>query len=346
MSSRRSRSGGRKISTTPRRWKRSRRNVPSSTRRRRSTLEAATTRTSTAIGTAVPSRTISPPSRTRRNFPCSSSGTESTSSRKIVPPWAASNFPAWPSRRAPVNAPAAYPNSSLSTSSRGRAPQLTATKGRSARRLSPWIACATSSLPVPLSPTTRIGFVWDPGARPRGQAQGLSKSRRGADEIGEAVPRRPAGQSSRLPSPPRASRHQPHRPSERSRSRSRDRRARWDRHGTRGSAPCLRLAKRERSSPGTTCCIACRIGAHIAGRTSPRNPEPSPPLRPQRPRRRPVGADHASALADDEERHRSAIAGPARGRRRAGARGAGGCRTTNACSMERAIDRVSANANG
>ena len=35
------------------------------------------------------------------------------------------------------------------------AAQLIATKGRSARRLLPWIARATSSLPVPLSPVIK-----------------------------------------------------------------------------------------------------------------------------------------------------------------------------------------------
>ena len=68
-----------------------------------------------------------------------------------MPPWASSKRP---SRRAtaPVKAPFTWPKSSLSSSSSGMAPQLTATNGRSARRLLQWIARATSSLPVPLSP--------------------------------------------------------------------------------------------------------------------------------------------------------------------------------------------------
>ena len=55
-------------------------------------------------------------------------------------------------RSAPVKAPFSWPNSSLSSSSRGIAAQLIATNGPS-RRL-PWSCSsrATSSLPVPLSP--------------------------------------------------------------------------------------------------------------------------------------------------------------------------------------------------
>ena len=70
-----------------------------------------------------------------------------------MPPFAASN---WPTRRAsaPVKAPFSWPNSSLSTSSRLIAAQFTATKGWRVRALRWWSACATSSLPVPLSPRT------------------------------------------------------------------------------------------------------------------------------------------------------------------------------------------------
>ena len=48
------------------------------------------------------------------------------SSRKMVPPWAASNRPVLLSR-APVNAPLTWPNSSLSSKLSLRAPQLTRT---------------------------------------------------------------------------------------------------------------------------------------------------------------------------------------------------------------------------
>ena len=53
---------------------------------------------------------------------------------------------------APVNAPFTWPNSSDSSRFSGIAPQLTATNGLSRRWLLSWIARATSSLPVPLSP--------------------------------------------------------------------------------------------------------------------------------------------------------------------------------------------------
>ena len=53
---------------------------------------------------------------------------------------------------APVNAPFLCPKSSLSSSVSGMAPQLMATKGWLARELARWMARATSSLPVPLSP--------------------------------------------------------------------------------------------------------------------------------------------------------------------------------------------------
>ena len=53
---------------------------------------------------------------------------------------------------APVNEPLTCPNSSLSSSVSVRAPQLIETSGRARRELCAWIARATSSFPVPLSP--------------------------------------------------------------------------------------------------------------------------------------------------------------------------------------------------
>ncbi len=61
-------------------------------------------------------------------------GSSLTSSRKMVPPEANSKRP-FRSRVAPVKAPLQAPNSSASTSSRGMAPQLTATNGPPAREL-------------------------------------------------------------------------------------------------------------------------------------------------------------------------------------------------------------------
>ena len=82
-----------------------------------------------------------------------SSGSSPTSSMNRVPLSASSNRPI---RRckAPVKAPFSWPNSSLSTTPCGIAPQLTLMSGRSRRGL-PWcIARAISSLPVPVSPVS------------------------------------------------------------------------------------------------------------------------------------------------------------------------------------------------
>jgi hypothetical protein len=67
--------------------------------------------------------------------------------------------------QAPVKAPFWWPNSSLSISDSGSAAQLMAMKRPLSRRgLRLWIACATSSLPTPLSPVTRtaalLGATW------------------------------------------------------------------------------------------------------------------------------------------------------------------------------------------
>ena len=69
-----------------------------------------------------------------------------------MPPSASSNRP---SRRsaAPVNAPFSCPNSSLSSKLSGNAPTLTAMKGLFRRGPSTASARATSSLPLPLSPS-------------------------------------------------------------------------------------------------------------------------------------------------------------------------------------------------
>ena len=74
-----------------------------------------------------------------------------TSSRKIVLPAASSNRPRRLSS-APVNAPRSWPNSSEATSPSGSAAQLTLTRARRARGDPAWMARATSSLPVPVSP--------------------------------------------------------------------------------------------------------------------------------------------------------------------------------------------------
>ena len=61
------------------------------------------------------------------------------------------------SATAPVNEPFLCPNSSLSMSSDGIAPQLTGTNGPSRRGPDSWISRATSSLPVPESPEMCTG---------------------------------------------------------------------------------------------------------------------------------------------------------------------------------------------
>ena len=69
-----------------------------------------------------------------------------------MPPLASSKRPRF-TPVAPVKAPFSWPKSSLSRIDSGRAAQLTATNGFPARGDLAWMARATSSLPVPLSPT-------------------------------------------------------------------------------------------------------------------------------------------------------------------------------------------------
>ncbi len=68
---------------------------------------------------------------------------------------------------APVNDPFSWPNSSDSISSSGIAAQLTCTNRSRLRRLLRWIARATSSLPVPLSPRISTRRVRRRGALDR-----------------------------------------------------------------------------------------------------------------------------------------------------------------------------------
>ena len=56
---------------------------------------------------------------------------------------------------APVNDPFTWPNSSLSSSVTDSAPQSTAKNRSCLRGLRVWMARATSSLPVPVSPMIR-----------------------------------------------------------------------------------------------------------------------------------------------------------------------------------------------
>ena len=112
---------------------------------------AAITRTSTLIVLGLPSRSNSPASSTRSSLACTSSDSSPISSRKRVEPSATSKRPIW-RVMAPVKAPFSRPNSSLSTSPEGSAAQLTLTIRWLRRGLWRWMAWATSSLPVPVSP--------------------------------------------------------------------------------------------------------------------------------------------------------------------------------------------------
>ena len=114
---------------------------------------AAITRASTVRVRDSPTRRISPSCSTRNSFTWRLSGSSPTSSSNSVPPSASSNRPAL-SAVAPVNAPRAWPNSSDSSKVSGIAPEFTATKRWSWRGLMRWIARATASLPVPLSPVS------------------------------------------------------------------------------------------------------------------------------------------------------------------------------------------------
>src|SRR5207253_1898183 len=86
----------------------------------------------TRIVRASPTRRTSPSCSTRKSETWSWRGRSAISSRRSVPPSASSKRPRL-ALTAPVKAPLAWPNSSLSMSCSGIAPQLTATKGRSAR---------------------------------------------------------------------------------------------------------------------------------------------------------------------------------------------------------------------
>ena len=100
---------------------------------RRLRFVAAMRRTLTGTWLFVPTRRTSRRSSTRSSLGCRSMLSSPISSRKTVPPAAASNTP----RRddtAPVKAPRSWPKSSLSSSCGGIAPQSTTRNGLSRRR--------------------------------------------------------------------------------------------------------------------------------------------------------------------------------------------------------------------
>ena len=120
------------------------------------------------------------------------SGKSATSSRNSVPPSAERIRPSL-SATAPVKLPFLWPNSSLSISSDGIAPQFTGTNGPSCRGPVSWMSRATSSLPVPESPqmctgawlratlaiicrSCCIGFDWPSNRKPDGVTMGCVTS--------------------------------------------------------------------------------------------------------------------------------------------------------------------------
>ena len=112
---------------------------------------AATIRTSTRTGFVPPTGRISRSSSTRRSFAWRCVDISLISSRRSVPPSAASKSPCL-LEMAPVKAPRTCPKSSDSISSFGIAAQFTPTNGPFLRLELKWIVLARSVLPVPLSP--------------------------------------------------------------------------------------------------------------------------------------------------------------------------------------------------
>ena len=133
------------------RSKRSRRNLPCSTRAGRFSRVARTNRTSTWIGWFEPIGSNSPSIRTRSSRPWRAGESAATSSRSRVPRWARASRPGR-SSDSPSNR---WPKSSRSSPSSSIPPQETSRKGWSRRPLCWWIDRAIRVLPVPCSPTIR-----------------------------------------------------------------------------------------------------------------------------------------------------------------------------------------------
>src|SRR5207244_9852312 len=75
-------------------------------------------------------------------------------------PWSANSNSPGLVASAPLKAPFSYPNSSLSTRCSGRAAQFTSTNALLQRRECSWMVRATSSFPLPVSPTIRTAASW------------------------------------------------------------------------------------------------------------------------------------------------------------------------------------------
>ena len=150
-SSARSRSAGTWIGSTLSRKNRSCRNSPIDTARGRSRLLVATTRTSTPMVMLEPTRSNARSCSTRSSLACTHAEISLISSSNSVPRSASSNRPLR-SFSAPVNAPRSCPNSSLSSKLSLMAAQFIPRNASPPRADRSWIARATTSLPVPLSP--------------------------------------------------------------------------------------------------------------------------------------------------------------------------------------------------
>ncbi|MNG05032.1 hypothetical protein D3C84_882040 [compost metagenome] len=94
---------------------------------------------------------------TRSNLLCRGKGMSPISSRNKVPPSAICNLPGRPLRSAPVKAPGAVPKNSASSRVSGIAALLMLTNALCARGEAAWMAWASSSLPVPVSPSSNTG---------------------------------------------------------------------------------------------------------------------------------------------------------------------------------------------
>jgi hypothetical protein len=105
------------------------------------------------------------------------------SSKKSVPLSASSKRPFF-EYTAPVKAPLTWPKRFDSRRSCGSDPELTTMKGLSEREELVWMALATSSLPVPLSPDHEDGGAR--GRRLRDQVEDLLHARALAHDLGEA----------------------------------------------------------------------------------------------------------------------------------------------------------------
>ena len=147
----RSRSGGRARTMGRRRYMRSSRNSPAATRRSRSTLAALSTRTFARRTSVSPTRRYSFSWTKRSSLAWPRGVSSATSSMKSVPPSARATYPSR-AETAPVKAPRTCPNSSASNSSSDRDDALMATNGPAPRRERRWMAAATLSFPVPVSP--------------------------------------------------------------------------------------------------------------------------------------------------------------------------------------------------